>query len=372
MGLIAMMLLTVTGINVSVSVFRGLLLLIFVAEIGGLIYLLRFLRETSFEAYYQTIPDKLIQAFPTMEEQQIQEDNQAYYFLDSQGELVKLNKKNIRNFPSKIRQYTLLVGFNFETDKVRFEQPLHFYYYDITQITHSENYKKEVLKNTNFIAKRKKRRIKTIILSLIGLALVGTILYFSWQTYVKEHRWALVEKQAREVLEEEINEQKTMIKHVTISRGEETIEIDLPKDFQTKEGYHVKVDDEKGRSYQSFISDAFSFEVSMIEISAYSDFAAYLKTATQIRDDSSVDKKEETLHPDFFKHEYSEQTKVNKGNGSENSHRIVYVYYFESEGNYGTVALRVNNKQNDQLIAPDKAASFILKSLKFDREESII
>lgn len=179
MGLITITLLTVMGISASSSLIKGLFILVFSIEIVGLLYLFRFLREVSFDAYFQTIPNQLIQAFPEMEAGQMQEDNQAYYFLDSQGEWVKLKKKNSRNFPSMFRQYTLLVGFDFETNNVSFEQPLHYYYYDITRITHADNYKKERLKNTNFIAKRRKRRIKTIFLIVIGIALAATVVYFS-------------------------------------------------------------------------------------------------------------------------------------------------------------------------------------------------
>ncbi|MEI5995204.1 hypothetical protein [Candidatus Enterococcus mansonii] len=174
MGLIAIMLLTALGIGGVASFLRILLIVLFIIEIAGLIYLLRFLKEETFEEYFQTIYPKLAETFPAMIEGKPQEDNQAYYFLDSQSELIKLNKRNIRNFPSTMRQFTLLVGFNFEMD---FEQPLHFYYYDITNITHSESYKKELLKSTNFLIKRRNRRLKNMIVMLIGIVFVSIILY---------------------------------------------------------------------------------------------------------------------------------------------------------------------------------------------------
>lgn len=178
-ALLAVMMLTVVGIGVSAVVIRGILILLFLLEIAGVIYLLRYLQVDRFEDYFQQVKNQLPKEFQKVQTIEIQEDDQAYYFLDNQDLFVKLNKKNTRNFPSKIRQYTLLVGFAPEVSKDMFEQPLHFYYYDITQIKHSANYKKELLKNSNFIAKRRKRRIQSMIVTIIFLFLIGVVFYSS-------------------------------------------------------------------------------------------------------------------------------------------------------------------------------------------------
>ncbi|MBO0438854.1 hypothetical protein [Candidatus Enterococcus ikei] len=370
MGLIALMLLTVTGIGVSTSLIRMLLVLVFIVEIAGLLYLLRFLQEATFEAYFQTILAKLPEAFPAMEEGNPQEDDQAYYFLDAQGEMVKLNKRNIRNFPSTMRQFTLLVGFNFETDRVRFEQPLHFYYYDITRITHSENYKKDLLKSTNFIAKRRKRRIKSLIITLIIFALLGTVLYIAGKSFLDEQRSKAIENEIRQEIENEMDEQKTTVQNFTISRGDETLKADLPKDFHQQMGYLIQVDDEKGRSYQTFISEAFTIDISMVEKSLYTSFSEYLEKATQTRSDDSVKMKDETLHPDFFTHEYIEQSKNNQTDASD--YNGTTIYYFETEENYGMLSCVINSKNKKLSDIADQAGLSIMKSLKLEREENLL
>ncbi|MBO0446713.1 hypothetical protein IGJ55_002218 [Enterococcus sp. AZ170] len=179
--LLAVMLVTSTGLVLSESIVRWLLVVLFFIEAGLAFYLLRFLRTDTFETYFQQIKAQLPTEFHKIEAIEIQEDDQAYYFLNGQESFVKLKKKNARNFPSKIRQYTLLVGFTdeLEFDEKMLEQPLHFFYYDITQIKHSDNYKKEMLKNTNFIMKRNKRRIKSAITMFIVLAIIGILVYFS-------------------------------------------------------------------------------------------------------------------------------------------------------------------------------------------------
>lgn len=179
--LLAAMLGTSIGLGLSESIVRWLLVGLFLIEAGLGFYILRFLRAEAFEAYFQQIKVQLPVEFHKMEAVEIQEDDQAYYFLNEQESLVKLKKKNARNFPSKIRQYTLLVGFTeeLELDEKILEQPLHFFYYDITQIKHSENYKKEMIKNTDFIAKRNKRRIKSAIMMFIVIAIIGVLVYFS-------------------------------------------------------------------------------------------------------------------------------------------------------------------------------------------------
>ncbi|MEI5989148.1 hypothetical protein A5881_000636 [Enterococcus termitis] len=179
MSLLAVMLVTAVGIGLTESIIRGLLVVLFLLESGLVIYLLRYLRAEFFETYFQQIKGTLSDEFQKMESIEIQEDDQSYYLVDNQEFFVKLKKKNSRNFPSKIRQYTLLVGFTNELDKKIVEQPLQFFYYDITQIKHSDNYKQNLLKNANFIAKRRKQRLKSVgitifLLILFGLAYLGT------------------------------------------------------------------------------------------------------------------------------------------------------------------------------------------------------
>lgn len=186
--LLAIMLITVVGIGLSESFFRWILVLLFFAEAVLVVYLLRYLRAEVFEAYFQRIKGQLPDEFQKMESIEIQEDDQSYYFSDEQELFVKLRKRNTRNFPSKIRQYTLLVGFTDELDKSIVEQPLQFFYYDITQIKHSENYKKEMLKNTNFIAKRNKRRVKSVVLTILLFAIIGSFLYFSAKDYFNDNQ----------------------------------------------------------------------------------------------------------------------------------------------------------------------------------------
>ncbi|EOL43575.1 hypothetical protein [Enterococcus caccae] len=194
MFLLVIMLGTAIGIGAVSSFIRWLLVLAIFIEAGIVIYLFRYLRTETFEVYFQQIKEQLPNEFQKMSLIEIQEDEQAYYFSDNQELFVKLKKKNSRNFPSKIRQYTLLVGFTDEIDKNKLEQPLQFFYYDITQIKHSANYKKEILKNTNFVAKRKKRRINTAILTFILLVLVGVFVYFGAKTYLEGDSRTLYEK----------------------------------------------------------------------------------------------------------------------------------------------------------------------------------
>lgn len=178
--LFAVMLVTAVGIGLSESFVRWLLVVVFLIEVGSVFYLLRFLRAEAFEMYFERIKAQLPDDFHKMESIEIQEDDQSYYFVDNQELFVKLRKKNTRNFPSKIRQYTLLVGFTNELDETIVEQPLQFFYYDITQIKHSDSYKQERLKNANFIVKQRKRRLKSVALTiflliLFGLAYLGTL-----------------------------------------------------------------------------------------------------------------------------------------------------------------------------------------------------
>ncbi|MBO0474750.1 hypothetical protein IGL98_001276 [Enterococcus sp. DIV0840] len=177
--LLAIMLVTAIGVGLSGSFIRVLLVLLFLGEVGLVIYVLRYLRVEVFADYFQRIKTQLPDEFQKMDSIEIQEDDQSYYFLGDQELFVKLKKKNSRNFPSKIRQYTLLVGETDGLDENILEQPLQFFYYDITQIKHSASYKQERLKNANFIAKQRKRRLKSaaltiFLLILFGLAFFGT------------------------------------------------------------------------------------------------------------------------------------------------------------------------------------------------------
>lgn len=175
--LVMTMLLTITAM-VSFTSFgkllSGLLLLI---EIAGFIYLVRLMKTETFNEYFGQIKEKLPEALNEMEKMIIQEDDQAYYF-STNDSIIKLNKKNARNFPSKIPQYTLLVGYSSEIDKDALENPLYFFYYDITRITYSENYKRELVKNTNFLATRTRRRVKSFLYSLVILIILVVLFYF--------------------------------------------------------------------------------------------------------------------------------------------------------------------------------------------------
>lgn len=186
-SLLAFMMVTIVGIGLAGIIIKVLLGVAFLLELAGVFYLLRYIRGEAFDVYFQKIKSELPEGFQKMQSIETQEDDKAYYFLDDQELFVKLNKKNTRNFPSKIRQYTLLVGFTPELSKDMLEQPLEFFYYDITQIKHSENYKKEILKNTNFLAKRRKRRIQSAILTAVFLLLLGVVLFSGIKAFFKEN-----------------------------------------------------------------------------------------------------------------------------------------------------------------------------------------
>lgn len=175
--LVVIMLATITAITSFTSFGRLLAGLLLLAEIAGLVYLLRLMNTETFHYFFDQTKEKLPITFSEMEKMTIQEDDQAYCFAINDS-VVKLNKKNTRNFPSKIPQYTLLVGFSNEIDKETLEKPLYFFYYDITRISYSENYKKELVKNTNFLAKRTKKRIKSFLYSLVILIILLLLFYF--------------------------------------------------------------------------------------------------------------------------------------------------------------------------------------------------
>lgn len=185
-SLLAIMMVTIVGIGLADMIIKVLLVIVFLLELAAVFYILRYIRGEAFDRYFQKIKEQLPKKFQKMQTIETQEDDKAYYFLDDQELFVKLNKKNTRNFPSQISQYTLLVGFAPELNKDMLEQPLEFFYYDITQIKHSENYKKEILKNTNFLAKRKKRRVQSAIVTAIFLLLLGIVLFSGVKTFFKE------------------------------------------------------------------------------------------------------------------------------------------------------------------------------------------
>lgn len=175
--LIIIMLATVMAIVSFTSLGKLLSGLLFLVDLAGIVYILRLMNTETFHHFFNQTKDKLPIAFSDMEKMTIQEDDETYYFTINDS-FVKLNKKNTRNFPSKIPQYTLLVGFSTEIDKEALEKPLYFFYYDITRISYSENYKKELVKNTNFLAKRTKRRIKSFLYSLVLLIILLLLFYF--------------------------------------------------------------------------------------------------------------------------------------------------------------------------------------------------
>jgi hypothetical protein len=80
----------------------------------------------------------------------------------------------------------LLVGYSNEFGKEQLEQPLQFFYYDITQMKHADSYKKEMLKNANFAAKRTKRKIQSALITIIIVALLGTVVYSYAKSYFEE------------------------------------------------------------------------------------------------------------------------------------------------------------------------------------------
>ncbi|MHC5229960.1 hypothetical protein ACYSNW_16980 [Enterococcus sp. LJL99] len=175
--LVVIILATITAIASYTSFGRLLAGLLLLVEIASLVYLLRLMSAETFHHFFEQTTEKLPVAFSDMEKMTIQEDDQAYYFSVNDS-LVKLNKKNTRNFPSKIPQYTLLVGFSNDIDKETLKKPLYFFYYDITRISYSENYKKELVKNTNFLAKRTRRRVKSFLYSLVILIILFLLFYF--------------------------------------------------------------------------------------------------------------------------------------------------------------------------------------------------
>ncbi|MTD41645.1 hypothetical protein GIX45_24070 [Erwinia sp. CPCC 100877] len=186
LAMLALMLLTGLSIGAATLLLRMILIILFLLEVGALFYIVRFMRGEAFEAYYQKVIQALPEKFQRMQKIEPQEDQQAYYFIEAEELFIKIGKKNARNFPSKIRQYTLLVGFSNDFGKEQLEQPLQFFYYDITQLKHADSYKKEMLKSTNFAAKRTKRKIQSALITLMIIALLGTVVYSYAKSYFEE------------------------------------------------------------------------------------------------------------------------------------------------------------------------------------------
>lgn len=133
-SLLAIMLLTVVGIGVFSIVLRILMIGLLLAESALAIYLFRYLKAESFETYFKKISTQLPPRFSEMQRLQVEEDAQSYFFSQPGMDSIKINKKNARNFPSQISEYTLLVGFTPNLSRVSIETPLYFYYYEVTQI----------------------------------------------------------------------------------------------------------------------------------------------------------------------------------------------------------------------------------------------
>lgn len=133
-SLLAIMLLTAVGAGVFSIFLRVLLLLLLLAEFILAIYISRYLKAEAFDNYFKEICMQLPQQFAEMRQILVEEDTQNYYFSYHGEESIKINKKNARNFPSRINDFTLLVGFTPGLSRVSIETPLYFYYYDITQI----------------------------------------------------------------------------------------------------------------------------------------------------------------------------------------------------------------------------------------------
>ncbi|OTN89921.1 hypothetical protein A5819_002419 [Enterococcus sp. 7E2_DIV0204] len=369
--LLAVMLGTAIGIGATESIVRWLLIAVFLIEAGIVVYLFRYLRAETFEAYFQQIKEQLPNEFQKMTSIEIQEDDQAYYFSDDQALFVKLKKKNTRNFPSKIRQYTLLVGFTGEINKNGLEQPLQFFYYDITQIKHSANYKKEILKNTNFIAKRKKRRIKTTILTLILLVVLGTLVYFGAKTYLQDVGRTLYEKRVKGEDEDNIGQEtQVRISELAITNENETLKIQLPKRFHEEKGELSSADEVKGLASKAFSSPTLYVSILMSQVSNATSLSEFVGQV--LEDDGKINDKKtnESLHPDLFKNEYIITTKTSK-NGQPDSSNYT-TYFFETGHNYGWIMCEITaTSQTDDLDLAQQVQE-ILGSIELDTKGTVI
>ncbi|WP_430601939.1 hypothetical protein IGJ02_002101 [Enterococcus sp. DIV0724b] len=369
--ILAILLVTVVGIGLSESLVKWLLIVLFLIEAGLVVYLLRYLKAEAFENYFQRIKAQLPGDFHKMESIEIQEDDQAYYFLDDQALYVKLKKKNTRNFPSKIRQYTLLVGFTDELDEQMLESPLQFFYYDITQIKHSANYKKEMLKNTNFIAKRKKRRIKSAIFTILILALVGTFVYFGAKKYLNDTGRLLFEKQVEQEYQDKIGQEtRVRISELSVTNEDETLKIDLPKHFHEEEGSLLSVDNIKGQSSKTFTSDVLYISLFMSEARNASSLSDFVNQVMEEEGKSISQNNGKKLHPDLFKNEYIVTTKISE-NGQDGANNYT-TYFFETDRNYGWIMCEIDYRSEAAELNLDQQVHELLRSIVVDRDETII
>lgn len=369
--LLAVMLGTAIGIGATESIVRWLLIAVFLIEAGIVVYLFRYLRAETFEAYFQQIKEQLPNEFHKMASIEIQEDDQAYYFSDDQALFVKLKKKNTRNFPSKIRQYTLLVGFTDEINKNGLEQPLQFFYYDITQIKHSANYKKEILKNTNFIAKRKRRRIKTTVLTLILLAVLGTLVYFGAKTYLQDDGRTLYEKRVEGEYEDNIGQEtQVRISELAVTNENETLKIQLPKHFHEEKGELSSADEVKGLASKAFSSPTLYVSILMSQVSNATSLSEFVGQV--LEDDGKINDKKtsETLHPDLFKNEYIITTKTSKNGQSDSSNYTTY--FFETGHNYGWIMCEITATSQMDDLDLEQQVQEILRSIELDTKGTVI
>ncbi|MBP2098550.1 hypothetical protein [Enterococcus rivorum] len=103
-------------------------------------------------------------------------ESQKKYFIELKQEeqTIDIRKKDSRNLPSRKSGYTLLIGENANI----FDQKNEFVtaYYDIGSLKHAEIYKEQILKSTDFIAKKRRRSLIRIVLVVIVLIIAGFLL----------------------------------------------------------------------------------------------------------------------------------------------------------------------------------------------------
>lgn len=103
-------------------------------------------------------------------------ESQKKYFIElkQEDQTIDINKKDSRNLPSRKSGYTLLIGANANI----FDQKNEFVtaYYDIGSLKHAEIYKEQILKSTDFIAKKRRRSLIRLFVIVIGLIIAGFLL----------------------------------------------------------------------------------------------------------------------------------------------------------------------------------------------------
>ncbi|EOH98896.1 hypothetical protein UAY_02165 [Enterococcus moraviensis ATCC BAA-383] len=366
--LLAGMMLTVSGIGLSESFLRWLLVLLFLIEVGSVIYLLRYIRGEAFDVYFQQIKKQLPNEFQEIKSLDVQEDDQAYYFIGEQELFVKLKKKNTRNFPSKIRQYTLLVGSSDDVNKKMLEEPLQFFYYDITQIKYSSNYKKELLKNTDFIAKRNKRRLKSVLILILFLTVVGAVIYLGAKKYLNNETKAIFEGQVENEYKDTIDQKmQVSIKELAVTNENETITIQVPKYYSEEKGELISVDDIEGNSSKAFACDTFYVSIFM---SKSTNAASLSEFMDQVLEDGEKGYRKEKIHPDLFKNEYVITTKTNQVDQLETSNYTTY--FFETDKNYGWIICELEGPTKQAEFDLEQQVNEILQSVVLDTKQSVI